>query len=165
MVLGVGAGLQGGEFSGGAFWSNRRHFSLQLVSLATSIFRHGWGGSFTPPLWVNLQPDLVRARTMCEVQEVASRGLEVDVFAARPATPSHRKRKVMPASKQVPRAHFTHRTRIFIDMAPTNPSQDRGHLLHCLANRAKPRPPPVQIYPNLATSIASLALLLRTTFF
>ena len=32
MVLGVGAGLQGGEFSGGAFWSNRRHPGLQLVS-------------------------------------------------------------------------------------------------------------------------------------
>ena len=31
MVLGVGAGLQGGEFSGGAFWSNRRDPGLQLV--------------------------------------------------------------------------------------------------------------------------------------
>ena len=41
MVLGVGAGLQGGEFSGGAFWSNRRHPGLQppessLSGLTTS---------------------------------------------------------------------------------------------------------------------------------
>ena len=31
-MLGVGAGLQGGEFSGGAFWSIRRDLGLQLPS-------------------------------------------------------------------------------------------------------------------------------------